>query len=87
MSQGTLLDIYRRRGYWRAGIAPPAVRADAAGCGGVSIGLHMIEEPDYVKNFVIKDVIPRQRRGVKPPRWTMQFDRAARLVNVRLIFE
>jgi outer membrane protein assembly factor BamA len=47
MSAGTLVDIYRRFGYWRASFAPPAVAVDAPGCTGVSVTLKADEGPSY----------------------------------------
>ncbi len=42
VSSGTLIDMYRRRGHWRAAFAAPTVTPDR-GCGGVSAALNVSE--------------------------------------------
>lgn len=44
-ARGTLTDMYRRRGYWRATFAPPTVALNA--CPGVSATLHVSEGQQY----------------------------------------
>jgi len=47
LSSGTFLDVYHRRGYWRASFAPPAPRVDAPGCTGVSAAVSVTEGSVY----------------------------------------
>lgn len=44
-SNGTLRDMYRRRGHWRAAFAPPSVALDA--CAGVAVTLNVTEGPAF----------------------------------------
>jgi len=47
-SNGTLQQVYRRRGYWKATITPPQAAADTGGgCGGVTVTLAISEGPAY----------------------------------------
>lgn len=47
MAQGTLLDVYRRRGHWRASFGQPSVVMAAANCSGVSVTLPVTEGTSY----------------------------------------
>jgi outer membrane protein assembly factor BamA len=48
LTNGTLRQIYRRRGYWKAEFAPPlAAAASAGGCGGVVVTLSVTEGVAY----------------------------------------
>ena len=48
LSNGTLLDMYHRRGYWRATFAPPSVVVvQGATCTGVAVGLRVDEGVSY----------------------------------------
>jgi outer membrane protein assembly factor BamA len=44
-SNGTLRDMYRRRGHWRAAFAAPSVAVDE--CDGVSVTLNVTEGPSF----------------------------------------
>jgi outer membrane protein assembly factor BamA len=44
-STGTLTDMYRRKGHWRATFAPPTTRLDE--CGGVAVTLNVSEGAPY----------------------------------------
>jgi len=44
-SAGTLVDMYRRRGHWRAAFSPPSVTV--GGCEGVSVTLNVTEGSAY----------------------------------------
>ena len=47
-SNGTLQQVYRRRGYWKAEIAPPQATPDTGtGCGGITVTLAISEGPAY----------------------------------------
>ena len=47
-ANGTLTQLYRRRGFWKASIAPPNTTPDAGGgCGGVTVTLPVSEGPAY----------------------------------------
>ena len=49
VSAGTLTDIYRRRGHWRAAFAEPKATLDGVpGCAGVAVTLSVDEGPSYV---------------------------------------
>jgi outer membrane protein assembly factor BamA len=49
VSAGTLTDIYRQRGHWRATFAEPKASLDAApGCTGVVVTLSVDEGPSFV---------------------------------------
>jgi outer membrane protein insertion porin family len=49
VSAGTLTDIYRQRGHWRAAFAEPKAALDAVpGCAGVAVTLSVDEGPSYV---------------------------------------
>ena len=46
--KGTLIHMYRRRGYWRASFAPPATAlSEADGCSGVALTLSVAEGLQY----------------------------------------
>lgn len=47
VSGGTLLDVYRRRGHWRAEFGPPSVAAGDASCSGVRLTIPVTEGPSY----------------------------------------
>ena len=47
MSAGTLMDVYHRRGYWRATFAPPVPAIDLPSCRGVSATLSVNEGAIY----------------------------------------
>jgi len=47
MSAGTLMDVYHRRGYWRARFGSPMPAIDSAGCTGVSATLSVSEGVVY----------------------------------------
>lgn len=47
MSEGTLLDIYHRSGFWRAAFAAPQPAAEGASCPGVSLVLSVNEGPQF----------------------------------------
>jgi outer membrane protein assembly factor BamA len=48
-ANGTLMQLYRRRGFWKASIAPPTAVPDAGGgCGGVTVTFPVSEGPAYV---------------------------------------
>ena len=47
MSAGTLLDVFLRRGYWRASFAPPLIALDSPGCVGISAALGVSEGSVY----------------------------------------
>ena len=47
MSAGTLLDVFHRRGYWRASFAPPVPALDSRECVGVSAALAVSEGSVY----------------------------------------
>ena len=46
LSQGTLLDMYHRRGHWRAAFSAPSVTVDPA-CSGVTATLNVSEGPSF----------------------------------------
>jgi outer membrane protein assembly factor BamA len=47
-SNGTLIDLYRQRGYWRATFAPPSAAATTTtGCAGAKVTLRVSEGPTY----------------------------------------
>ena len=46
MSNGTLLDMYHRRGHWRAAFSAPSVTLDQA-CGGLTAILNVSEGPSF----------------------------------------
>jgi len=47
MSAGTLLDVYHRRGHWRAAFRSPAPTIDSPSCKGVSAALSVVEGAVY----------------------------------------
>lgn len=47
MADATLVDIYRRRGHWRAAFAQPVLVVEPPGCSGVSVTLAVTEGPAY----------------------------------------
>jgi outer membrane protein assembly factor BamA len=47
MTAATLIDTYRRLGYWRASFSPPVTTVDAPGCAGVSVTLAASEGAVY----------------------------------------
>jgi outer membrane protein assembly factor BamA len=51
LSNGTMLNMYRQQGHWRATFGPPSARLDnAAGCEGVAVKIPVDEGISYVWN-------------------------------------
>jgi outer membrane protein assembly factor BamA len=48
LSSGTLRQIYRRRGFWKAEFAPPIAALNQAACAGTSVTLRVSEGPAYL---------------------------------------
>jgi outer membrane protein assembly factor BamA len=70
-SNGTLIDMYRNKGHWRAAFAPPTVTLKE--CDGVSVTLHVTEgasyawdRGDWTGNAALTAEVLNKTLGLKP---------------------